>query len=210
MKVTDTRLAGVKRIELDVFDDERGYFVENFQAQRYAGVLGCVPIADQPQAASPSRQPSALPFFVQDNSSFSKKGVLRGLHFQRRHPQGKLIHVSHGKIFDVAVDLRRDSPTFGQSEGVVLQGAGPQLWIPAGFAHGFVVLSDAAMVHYKCTDYYYADDQACLHWNDPDLAINWPIANPVLSQRDSQGESFSGLLEQGFFPEKSVGPREAL
>jgi dTDP-4-dehydrorhamnose 3,5-epimerase len=258
MKVTDTRLAGVRRIELDVFGDERGYFMESFQARRYAAVLGAAsmaadrtsPAAEASQDTAGGGLPPGMPFFVQDNSSCSGKGVLRGLHFQRDHPQGKLIHVSHGRVFDVAVDLRRDSPTFGQWEGMVLQGAGPhdgdeceagtcvapsvlserapakdaparntqvnnasatvgasrqpaaplvQLWIPAGFAHGFAVLSDVATVHYKCTDYYYPDDQVCLHWNDPDLAIGWPVSDPILSRRDSQGESFSSLLQRGVF-----------
>jgi dTDP-4-dehydrorhamnose 3,5-epimerase len=185
MKVLDTRLPGVKRIELPVFRDDRGYFLETHRAESYAAQLDS----------------SAV--FVQDNCSHSRRGVLRGLHYQARHPQGKLIHVLHGEIFDVAVDVRPDSPGFGRWEGLVLSGeprespAGPavqtQLWIPPGFAHGFVVLSDSATVHYKCTDYYRPDDQVCLRWDDPDLAIDWPVKVPVLSAQDSRGRTLKDL-----------------
>ncbi|MGB3290095.1 MAG: dTDP-4-dehydrorhamnose 3,5-epimerase [Burkholderiaceae bacterium] len=194
MKVLDTRLPGVKRIEPAVHADDRGHFLESYQARRYAEMLGTS--AD----------------FVQDNCSHSRKGVLRGLHYQVRHPQGKLIRVSHGAVFDVAVDLRPGSPTFGQWEGLVLsaegqhapgaEGTAPssQLWIPPGFAHGFLVLSDSATVDYKCTDYYHPEDETCLRWDDPDLAIAWPQAAPILSERDRQGQTLKALRQAGRLP----------
>lgn len=193
MRVLDTRLPGVKRIEPAVHADDRGHFLESYQARRYAELLG------------------AQVHFVQDNCSYSRKGVLRGLHYQVDHPQGKLIRVSQGAIFDVAVDLRPDSATFGQWEGMVLsaeqyspQGgyaASPsQLWIPPGFAHGFLVLSDSATVDYKCTDYYHPEDETCLRWDDPDLAIAWPQSDPILSDRDRQGDTLRVLRQAGRLP----------
>lgn len=193
MKVLDTRLPGVKRIEPAVHTDDRGHFLESYQARRYAELLGA-PVN-----------------FVQDNCSRSRKGVLRGLHYQVRHPQGKLIRVSQGAVFDVAVDLRPDSPTFGQWEGLVLEAeryaplagyaaAPSQLWIPPGFAHGFLVLSESATVDYKCTDYYHPEDEACLRWDDPDLAIAWPQADPILSDRDRQGDTLKALQRAGRLP----------
>jgi dTDP-4-dehydrorhamnose 3,5-epimerase len=195
MRVLDTRLAGVKRIDVPVFRDGRGHFMESFQAERYARLLGL-----------------PLPF-AQDNVSHSRRGVLRGLHYQAAHPQGKLIHVMVGTVFDVVVDLRADSPTFGQWQGHELsaateadevgegsQAAQTQLWIPPGFAHGFQTLSDVATVHYKCTDVYHPDDEVCLLWRDPDLAIAWPIPDPVLSAKDAQGITFAALREGGWLP----------
>jgi len=195
MRVLDTRLAGVKRIEVPVFRDGRGYFTESFQAERYAGLLG-LHLA-----------------FVQDNVSQSRRGVLRGLHYQALHPQGKLIHVMQGTVFDVVVDLRADSPTFGQWEGHELsaasqadevgegsQAAQTQLWIPPGFAHGFQTLSDVATVHYKCTDTYHPHDEVCLLWRDPDLDIAWPLPQPVLSAKDAEGVALAVLRDSGRLP----------
>src|SRR5690554_817208 len=182
MKVHDTALAGVKRIELEVYQDERGSFLESYHAQRYAAVVG-------------------THRFVQDNCSYSGRGVLRGLHYQVKHPQGKLLRVSQGEIFDVVVDLRRDSSTFERWEGMVLAAQGhTQLWIPPGFAHGFYVLSDSAVVEYKCTDIYRPDDEACLRWNDPALAIAWPEGAKVLSDKDRNGASLTQLHEEGRLP----------
>lgn len=178
--VHNTALPGVKLIDLRVFHDERGYFLESFQEQRYETLLGL---------KSP---------FVQDNYSYSKHHVLRGLHFQSLHPQGKLLRVAQGEIYDVTVDVRPASTTFGQWQGLVLSNAKPQqLWIPPGFAHGFVVLSDEASVEYKCTDYYRPEDEACLSWNDPELAIEWPVSNPVLSGKDQQGLTLKALQKAG-------------
>lgn len=177
MRVFDTAFAGIKLIDLGVFRDERGYFLESFQAQRYQKLLG-VDVT-----------------FVQDNVSRSAYGVLRGLHFQRRHVQGKLVRVAHGDIFDVAVDVRPDSPTFGQSHTVTLSAFEyRQIWIPPGFAHGFLTLSKHATVEYKCTDYYSPEDEACLRWDDPALAISWPFDKPLLSAKDLQGLTLKDLF----------------
>lgn len=167
MKVTETTLPGVLLIEPRVFKDARGYFLESFHATRYA------------QAGMP------IPF-VQDNRSSSTKGVLRGLHFQQRYPQGKLVYVTYGAIFDVAVDIRKNSPTFGQWVGITLTAETyQQFYIPPGFAHGFCVLSDYADFHYKCTDYYHPEDEGILRWDDPDIGIQWPITEPILSVKDA-------------------------
>jgi len=175
MNVVDTKIPEVKIIEPKVFGDDRGFFLETFQAERYASVIG-----------------DGLTF-VQDNHSRSCKGVLRGLHFQKTKPQGKLVRVVTGEVFDVAVDIRKDSPTFGQWEGVLLTGDNKkQFWVPPGFAHGFVVLSDTADFEYKCTDYYDPSDEGAICWNDPDLAIDWPIDfEPSLSAKDLD----AGLLK---------------
>jgi len=170
MKVIDTAIADVKIIEPQVYGDERGFFLETFQADRYADVIG-----------------NDLAF-VQDNHSRSAKGVLRGLHFQKTRPQGKLVRVVQGEVFDVAVDIRHDSPTFGLWQGAVLsEGNKKQLWVPPGLAHGFVVLSEMADFEYKCTDYYYPEDEGCLMWNDPSVGIEWPVDQPLLSGKDQQG-----------------------
>lgn len=167
MKVTQTSLKDCVIIEPVVFGDERGFFLETFQAARYS------------QAAGITLS------FVQDNYSRSARGVLRGLHFQKSKPQGKLVRVVSGEVYDVAVDLRSDSSTFGQWEGVVLSEHNKkQLWVPPGFAHGFLVLSDSADFEYKCTDYYDPSDEASILWNDPALNISWPIDQPILSDKD--------------------------
>ena len=132
--------------------------------------------------------------FVQDNHSRSSKGVLRGLHFQKTKPQGKLVRVVRGEVYDVAVDIRKGSPTFGQWEGVILSEENKtQLWVPPGFAHGFVVLSDTADFEYKCTDYYDPSDEGSILWNDPDLDIPWPIDNPILSNKDARADRLADL-----------------
>lgn len=168
MKVIKTKLEGCVIIEPDVFGDHRGFFKETFQAERYqkAGL--------------------ALPF-VQDNYSRSTRGVLRGLHFQKTKPQGKLVSCSAGEVFDVAVDLRPESPTYGQWEGVTLSADNHvQFYVPPGFAHGFVVMSDVADFQYKCTDYYDPADEGGVIWNDPDIAVSWPFESPLLSEKDSK------------------------
>jgi len=167
VNVVKTGLPGCVIIEPKVFGDERGFFLETFNASRYADVAGI-----------------SLPF-VQDNHSRSSKGVLRGLHFQKTKPQGKLVRVARGEVFDVAVDIRSGSSTFGQWEGVILSEENKkQFWVPPGFAHGFVVLSDVADFEYKCTDYYDPSDEGSILWSDPYLGIDWPVANPVLSDKD--------------------------
>lgn len=176
MKVLNTKLDGCKIVEPRVFGDDRGFFIETFQAARYAEALG---IETQ---------------FVQDNHSRSTKGVLRGLHFQRTKPQGKLVRVVVGEVYDVAVDIRKDSKTFGQWEGVLLSAENKkQFWVPPGFAHGFAVISDTAEVEYKCTDYYDASDQGCILWNDPGFAIPWPVETPLLSDKDANAPVLADL-----------------
>lgn len=166
MKFIDTQLKGVVVIEPDVFNDPRGYFLETYHAGKYAG--GGV---DGP--------------FVQDNFSHSVRSTLRGLHYQLKHAQGKLVMALGGHIFDVAVDIRKGSPTFGRWVGVELSGENKrQLYVPPGFAHGFCVLSETADVLYKCTDLYSPRDERGIIWNDPTLAIAWPIADPLVSQKD--------------------------
>lgn len=166
MKVHPTDLPGVLRIEPRVFADSRGSLVETWNATRY-GTAGL---------------PTNM---VQDNLSTSRQGVLRGLHFQHPHPQGKLIYVLEGEIFDVAVDIRVGSPTFGRWVGMNLSAeAGGQLYIPEGFAHGFCVLSPRALVVYKCTDVYRPECETGIRWNDPDLGIRWPTGAPTLSPKD--------------------------
>ena len=169
--VTSLSLEGVKLIEPKVFGDARGFFYESFNAREFA------------------RQVQDGVTFVQDNHSRSAKGVLRGLHYQIEHAQGKLVRVTEGEVFDVAVDLRRSSPTFGKWEGVVLSGENHrQLWIPPGFAHGFVVLSEAAQFLYKTTDFWYPEFERCLLWNDLQVGIDWPIASePTLAAKDAAG-----------------------
>ncbi|MBL4609651.1 MAG: dTDP-4-dehydrorhamnose 3,5-epimerase [Pseudomonas sp.] len=166
MKIIETELPGVLIIEPQVFGDERGFFLESFHAERY-------------------REAGIDMAFVQDNHSRSRKGVLRGLHFQRRHPQGKLVRASRGSIFDVAADIDPASPTFGQYVGVTLSDENHrQMWIPPGYAHGFCVLSDEADFEYKCTDLYYPNDEGGVFWSDPDLNIQWPLSDPLLSAKD--------------------------
>ena len=176
MKVIETKLKDCVIIEPKVFGDERGFFLETFQAERYAAQAGLT-----------------LPF-VQDNHSRSSKDVLRGLHFQINKPQGKLVRVVKGKVYDVAVDIREDSTTFGQWEAVILSEENKiQFWVPPGFAHGFVVLSESADFEYKCTDYYDFNDEGSILWNDPDLNIPWPIDDPNLSDKDANAEKLVDL-----------------
>lgn len=177
MQVKDTHIADVKIIEPKVFGDDRGFFLEIFQADRYKALCGI----DLP--------------FVQDNYSRSGKNVLRGLHFQKNNPQGKLVRVVRGEVFDVAVDIRKGSPTYGQWTGTLLSEENKrQFWVPPGLAHGFVVLSDIADFEYKCTDYYDPSDEGCLMWNDVAVGIKWPEGiSPILSEKDQQGLSFSAL-----------------
>lgn len=168
MKVLETKLPGVLIIEPDVHGDARGFFMETWQKERYA------------QYGLPTN-------FVQDNLSFSHKGVLRGLHYQDPNPQGKLVYVLQGEVFDVAVDIRRGSPTFGQWVGVTLSSENKrQLYIPEGFAHGFCVTSETALFAYKCTDYYNPQAEHGIIWNDPDIGIEWPVKKPILSEKDKE------------------------
>jgi len=168
MNVTETQLAGVLIIEPKVFGDARGFFKETFQAERY-------------------REAGIEYTFVQDNYSRSQKGVLRGLHFQITKPQGKLVSCPKGAVFDVAVDIDPESTTYGQYVGVELTEENhKQLWVPPGYAHGFCVLSETADFEYKCTDYYDPSDEGGVIWNDPDVAIDWPIDQPLLSAKDSK------------------------
>jgi len=174
MKVIQTAISEVLIIEPRVFGDDRGFFFESFNARAWEEATG------------------VRCDFVQDNHSRSAKGVLRGLHYQLRQPQGKLVRVVAGEIFDVAVDIRRNSRTFGNWVGVHLSAENKrQLWVPEGFAHGFLVLSDAAECLYKTTDYYAPEHERTIAWNDPDLAIAWPTdAAPALSAKDQAGRAF--------------------
>jgi dTDP-4-dehydrorhamnose 3,5-epimerase len=179
MNIIQSKLQDCFIIEPKVFVDQRGFFLETFQADRYRALAGI----DLP--------------FVQDNHSRSAKGVLRGLHFQKTKPQGKLVRVVSGEVYDVAVDIRPGSPSFGLWEGVILSEENKrQLWLPPGFAHGFLVLSDIADFEYKCTDYYDPSDEGCLIWNDPVVAISWPHDNPTLSDKDSKAPTFAELFER--------------
>jgi dTDP-4-dehydrorhamnose 3,5-epimerase len=178
MKFIATELPGVTLIEPDVFRDARGFFLETYHARKYAegGVPGP---------------------FVQDNHSFSSRGTLRGLHAQRANPQGKLVRAVEGEMFDVAVDIRRGSPTFGRWLGFVLSGDNfRQLWIPPGFAHGFCVLSERVHVEYKCTGFYDPKDELTVAWNDPAIGIRWPIEAPTLSAKDQSAPRLAELLDR--------------
>jgi dTDP-4-dehydrorhamnose 3,5-epimerase len=176
MKISHSEIPDVLNIEPDVFGDERGFFMESFRADVFAasGITGP---------------------FVQDNHSASHKGVLRGLHYQIRQPQGKLVRVVAGEIFDVAVDLRRNSPTLGHWVGKIISADNKfQFWIPVGFAHGFYVLSDWAEVIYKTTDYYSPEWERSLLWSDPILGIKWPMLDgqaPIVSEKDARGKLLS-------------------
>jgi len=176
MQFVQTTIPDILLIEPQVFGDDRGFFMETYQSQRFAeaGIVGN---------------------FVQDNHSGSGRGILRGLHYQIRHSQGKLVRVISGEVFDVAVDIRRSSSTFGQWVGIRLSAQNKlQVWIPPGFAHGFYVLSDWAEVLYKVSDYYAPDWERTLLWNDPALGIEWPLLegkSPILSAKDAQGSPLS-------------------
>lgn len=175
--VTHTAIPGVLLIEPKVFGDDRGFFFESFNAREFAAHTGLDVT------------------FVQDNQSSSARGVLRGLHYQVEHPQGKLVRATRGEIFDVAVDIRRDSATFGQWFGVALSAENHrQLWVPAGLAHGFVVVSEQAEVQYKTTDYWYPEHERSLAWNDPTIAIDWPIKGvPRLAAKDAAAPFLSAI-----------------
>lgn len=175
MKFIDTEIEDVKIVEVNVFGDERGFFMETFRADEFIKKTGAKP-------------------FVQDNHSKSSKGILRGLHFQQKQTQGKLVRVTSGVVYDVAVDMRQSSPTFGKAVGVVLSAENKrQLWVPEGFAHGFYVITDSAEFVYKCTDYYHPESEVSVCWNDSELAIDWPLVDgelPQLSEKDINGFSF--------------------
>ncbi|MBO5491486.1 MAG: dTDP-4-dehydrorhamnose 3,5-epimerase [Desulfovibrio sp.] len=173
MEVETTPIEGVLLVKPDVWGDARGFFVETWQQARYAAAGIALP-------------------FVQDNHSMSRYGTLRGLHFQKTRPQGKLVYVSLGRVFDVAVDIRRGSPTFGQWYGVELTQENQwQLWIAPGLAHGFAVTSEIAHFHYKCTDFYCPGDEGAIRWNDPDINVAWPVRDPVLSGKDKVAPLFA-------------------
>ncbi len=172
MQIIDTALEAVKILEPSVFGDDRGFFLESWNRQDF--------------------EKNDLPGnFVQDNHSRSSQGVLRGLHYQIKHPQGKLVRVTRGEVFDVAVDMRRFSPQFGQWVGVTLSESNRrQLWVPEGFAHGFYVVSESADFQYKCTDYYHPEFERSLKWDDPSVGVEWPIAagtQPLLAEKDAAG-----------------------
>lgn len=176
MNVIDTPISDIKIIEPKVFGDERGFFMETFREDWFR-----VNVADVT--------------FLQDNHSKSARGILRGLHYQTQNTQGKLVHVIAGEVFDVAVDMRKDSPTFGHHVGVILSAENKrQLWVPEGFAHGFYVTSEYAEFVYKCTDYYAPQFEQSILWNDPNLNINWPLienTSPLLSAKDKAGLSLA-------------------
>jgi len=172
MKITKTKLKDAYIIENQVFEDKRGFFIESFNLKKIEEVIG-------------------KNTFVQDNHSKSVKGVLRGLHYQIEHVQGKLIRCVSGSVFDVIVDLRKSSSTFGQWFGTTLSGSHLQIWVPPGFAHGFYTLSESAEVEYKVTDYYYPEYDRTLLWNDKNLNIPWQIVGePIISDKDLVGKSF--------------------
>lgn len=177
MIVTPTPIPDLLLIQPKVFGDERGYFLETFSQKRYeeAGIPGG---------------------FCQDNLSFSRKGILRGLHLQNPNAQGKLVSVVQGEVFDVAVDLRLGSPTFKKWFSVILSGESKnQMFVPKGFAHGFCVISETAVFTYKCSDYYQPSSEICLIWNDPDIGVDWPKIEPELSARDLAGRKLSDIPE---------------
>lgn len=177
MNIIDTQLKDIKILEPKKHTDQRGYFMETYRQEWLQTLLG-------------------KETFVQENQSYSHKGVLRGLHYQSQNPQAKLVRVVSGSLFDVAVDIRPNSPTFGRWIGVELSASNQrQLWIPAGFAHGFYVLSSYAECIYKCTQYYHPESEQTLIWNDPQLNIQWPLsASPILSKKDQQGKTLAKLL----------------
>jgi len=169
MNIIPQAIPDLLLIEPRVFGDTRGFFLESWNLRKYT-------------------EAGLKVDFVQDNISFSHRGSLRGLHVQNPHSQGKLVQVLHGEVFDVAVDIRKDSPTFGQWHGISLSADNKrQFWIPPGFAHGFCVVSETALFQYKCTDYYSPADEFTVLWNDPDIGIAWPITAPTLSAKDGKG-----------------------
>lgn len=173
VRFIETSLPGVILIEPQVFEDDRGFFLETFHGEKYS-------------------EKDIGRTFVQDNHSHSQRGTLRGLHYQLEHAQGKLVYVVTGEIFDVVVDIRRGSPTFGQWVGVHLSVTNKQqIYVPEGFAHGFCVLSGIADVIYKCTDFYYPEDEGGVYWADPAIGIDWPVKNPILSAKDGRNPKLS-------------------
>lgn len=177
MKITKTPIPDLLLLEPKVFADERGFFLENFRRSIFQDL-------------------GITLEFVQENHSRSRKGVLRGLHFQKNYPQGKLIYVTSGAIFDVALDIRMNSLSFGEHFGTILSDENHhQLWIPPGFAHGFCVLTELADLIYKCTDYYHPEDECGILWNDPDLKVSWPIESPIVSEKDSKNLTFRAMGE---------------
>jgi dTDP-4-dehydrorhamnose 3,5-epimerase len=182
MKFIDTEIEDVKIIEVNLFGDERGFFMETFRAVEFIEKTGAKP-------------------FVQDNHSKSTKGILRGLHYQQTQTQGKLVRVISGTVFDVAVDMRESSSTFGKWVGVELSAENNrQLWLPEGFAHGFYVMTDSAAFVYKCTDYYHPESEISVRWDDADIGIKWPLVDgelPQLSAKDEQGLSFKDAPKFG-------------
>lgn len=180
MKFVETPISGLLIIEPTVFSDDRGYFFESFRANAFAQASGCNYT------------------FVQDNESLSNKGVLRGLHFQNPpHAQGKLIRVVTGAVLDVAVDIRKESETYGKHVSVELNADNKKvLWIPPGFAHGFLTLQDNTVFQYKCTSYYNKDSEGSISWNDPDLAIDWNFDNPIISDKDKEAPAFAHFISE--------------
>lgn len=175
MRCYDTSLPDIKIFEPKVFEDNRGFFMETWNASRYLAY------------GIPEN-------FVQDNLSLSAKGILRGLHYQQPKPQGKLVYVLQGEVFDVAVDIRKGSQTFGKWVGVTLSAANRrQLYIPEGFAHGFCVMSETALFAYKCTDFYSPANEKGICWNDPDINIEWPIIEPILSEKDKKHQKLRDI-----------------
>lgn len=176
MEITKTNLKDCFVISFEVYKDKRGYFHETYHKKKYDCLL-------------PKFK------FVQDNLSFSKKNVIRGIHFQIKKPQGKLVRVVRGKVFDVAVDLRPNSKTFGEYFSIILSETNQyQIWIPPGFGHGFLSLENKTILEYKCTNFFDAKDEKCIIWNDKKINIKWPLKNkPVISQKDQRGVSFSSL-----------------
>lgn len=175
MKLVETAIPEVKLIEMDIFRDQRGFFLESYHARKFEalGIPHC---------------------FVQDNHSKSVKGTLRGLHYQLPRAQGKLVRVTQGEVYDVAVDIRVGSPTFGKWFGTTLSAENMrQMFVPGGFAHGFCVLSDTAEFQYKCTDFYAPECEMAIAWNDPDIAIDWPVKTPLLSKKDGMNPKLSEI-----------------
>ena len=182
MKAQKTNLQDAYVITTPRYADERGFFLESFSSQRFKDAIG-----EDIE-------------FVQDNHSKSSKGVLRGLHYQTQHPQGKLVRCTHGAVYDVIVDLRKSSDTFGKWFGIELNENNKMLWVPEGFAHAFYTLSDYAEFEYKCTDYYYPEHMETLMWNDPHIGIEWPFeGDPVLSLKDEEGKSFSDCHKYWYY-----------
>lgn len=182
MNVVETAIPGAIIVEPQVFGDDRGFFLETWNRERY-------------------RQAGIVQDFVQDNLSYSQRGVIRGLHLQNPNPQGKLVHVLQGEVFDVAVDLRSGSPAFGRWVSVVLSASNKrQFFVPPGCAHGFCVTSDTALFAYKCTDLYNPEGEICVAWDDPDIGIAWPLSEPLMSDKDRAGVRLKDLPGDRLLP----------